>query len=226
LRILIVAATPMEIAPLVASLPHKTRAAARLTGYAHAGHDVDVLTTGVGMVATAAWCSDALARATYDLGLNFGLCGSFDQTLEPGTVVHVQSDRLAELGAEDGDRFLTIHELDLLGDDEFPFTRGQLVNSAPPDNPALRGLPVVEGITVSTVHGNAGSIAAVVRRFTPQVESMEGAAFMYACMIHRLAHAQVRAVSNIVETRNRRAWNVAGAIDSLGRTALEILDRA
>ena len=33
---------------------------------------------------------------------------------------------------------------------------------------------------------------------------MEGAGFMYACLIHGLPFAQVRAVSNIVETRNRR----------------------
>ena len=30
--------------------------------YTHAGHDLDVLITGVGMVATAGWCSRALTR--------------------------------------------------------------------------------------------------------------------------------------------------------------------
>ena len=62
-----------------------------------------MLTTGVGMVATAAWCSQALAQTRYDLALNFGMCGSFDRALELGTVVHVRSDRIAELGAEDGE---------------------------------------------------------------------------------------------------------------------------
>ena len=79
---------------------------------------------------------------------------------------------------------------------------------------------------MNTVHGNERSIAAVVRRFTPQVESMEGAAFMYACLIHGLAFAQVRAVSNFVEKRNRDAWKMADAIRSLGVTALRILDHA
>ena len=32
---------------------------------------------------------------------------------------------------------------------------------------------------------------------------MEGAAFMYACLIQGVPFAQVRAVSNIVERRNR-----------------------
>ena len=57
------------------------------------------------MVATAAWCSRVLTLAPYDLALNLGVCGSFDPALEPGRVVHVVSDRIAELGAEDGEGF-------------------------------------------------------------------------------------------------------------------------
>ena len=39
---------------------------------------------------------------------------------------------------------------------------------------------------------------------------MEGAAFMYACLIAGVPFAQVRAVSNRVERRNRAAWDLAG----------------
>jgi len=58
------------------------------------------------------------------------------------------------------------------------------------------------------------------------VESMEGAAFMYACMVHQVPFAQVRAVSNMVERRNRGSWKMADAIRALGRTAVNILDAA
>jgi futalosine hydrolase len=224
MRILIVAATSMEVAPLVAKLTGVSERHARLKAYRHASHDVDVLLTGVGMVATAAWCSRELALTRYDLAVNVGVCGSFDSSLGPGVVVHVVSDRIAELGAEDDEAFLTAGELNLLGDNEFPFTNGRLINSAPPFNGTLSGLPAVDGITVNTVHGNQRSIAAVVQRLEPHVESMEGAAFMYTCMIHELEFAQVRAVSNIVERRNRGAWKMAEAVGSLGTTTLRILE--
>jgi futalosine hydrolase len=55
---------------------------------------------------------------------------------------------------------------------------------------------------------------------------MEGAGFMQACLIHDVAFAQVRAVSNVVERRNRDAWKLADAIGLLGTTALSILDHA
>ena len=224
MRVLVVAATTGEIAPLVAKLSRASDSGARLQHSIYVNHYVDVLITGVGMVATAAWCSRTIAQTTYDLGLNLGVCGAFDRTLTAGTVVHVVADRLAELGAEDRDAFLTIQQLHLLGDDEFPFTGGELVNARPPANAALSRLPAVNGITVNTVHGNARSIALAVERFKPRVESMEGAAFMYACLINNLPFAQVRAVSNLVEPRNRDAWKLADAIRNLGETAIGILE--
>src|SRR4029453_6521825 len=97
-----------EVAPLVSILAPDARATSRLTAFPRGPHDIDVLTTGVGMVATATWCSRTLVTRDYDLALNVGVCGAFDRTLALGTVVHVTTDRFAELGAEDGDRFLTM----------------------------------------------------------------------------------------------------------------------
>ena len=224
MRILVVSATRAEVGPFVSGLRRTVDETSNVTGYAANGHHVDVLVTGVGMVATATWVSRTFAHVRYDLALNLGVCGSFDRALVPGTVVHVVSDRLAELGAEDGDAFLTIHEMQLLDENAPPFTQGQLVNAAPPVNHVLAGLPSVAGITVSTVHGNEQSIACVTRRCAPQVESMEGAAFMYACLVHAIPFAQVRGVSNLVERRNRNAWTLPEAIAALGDTALRIVD--
>ena len=206
MRILIVAATAAEIAPL------------------QQRPDVEILITGVGMVAAAARTSSALARTRYDLALNLGICGSFDPALSPGAVVHVVSDGMPELGAEDGDTFLSIVELGLLRGDAPPFSNGRLVNAAVPVNPVLKCLPAVHGITVNTVHGNERSIAETVRRFAPQIESMEGAGFMYACLIHAVPFAQLRAVSNTVERRNRGAWKIDEAIANLCRVAADVID--
>jgi futalosine hydrolase len=224
MRLLVVSATDLEIAPLLTQLHRAAEGGPGKQPYTYRAHQIDVLITGVGMVATAAWCSRALSTDSYHLALNLGVCGSFDSSFAPGAVVHVTSDRLAELGAEDGARFLTVHELRLVGEDEFPFKGGLLINSDPPVNDVLGRLPAVSAITVNTVHGGEESIASVAARFKPQIETMEGAAFMYACLIHGVRFAQIRAVSNIVEPRNRDAWKLPDAIRNLCATALEILD--
>jgi futalosine hydrolase len=205
MHILVVASTELEIP--------------RLLGGAHGANDVDVIVTGVGMVATAAQTARALARTRYDLAVNFGVCGSFDPALVPGTVVHVLEDRIAELGAEDGEQFLAIEDMGL----------GQtsvVVNTAPPSIGALDGLARVKAITVNTVHGSEASIAAIRERCAADVESMEGAAFAYACAHAHLPYAQVRAVSNIVERRNRDAWRMELAIRQLDAVARRILEQA
>ena len=219
MRILIVAATDPEVAQILERMYSTPTDDPSVDTYTHGPHEIDVLITGVGMVATAAWCSRALAQTTYDLALNLGVCGSFDEFIEPGTVVHVVSDRIAELGAEDGDQFLSLEELRLPGESEF-------VNLDPPSNPGLEQLPAVTGITVNTVHGNQRSIAAITERFGAQVESMEGAAFMSACLIHKVPFAQVRAVSNLIERRNRESWKLAEAIQNLSVEALRIINHA
>jgi len=224
MRILIVAATDSEIAPLAAQLHEKSSIAPRAKQYEYERHDLGVLTTGVGMVATAAWCSQILAQNQYGLALNLGLCGTFDRKIELAQVVHVTSDCIAELGAEDDENLLNVQELGLLDANEFPFTNGILVNASPPSSATLSGLAAVAGITVNTVHGNEHSIAAVKRRFQPQVESMEGAAFMYTCTVHRVPFAQIRAVSNFVEKRNRAAWELTDAICNLTEVGLRILE--
>ena len=203
MRILVVAATDAELAGLAAD-PR-----------AHRG--VDFLATGVGMVNTAARVSRVLAIDKFDFALNVGLCGSFNAAYPPGAVVHVISDRVSEMGAEDGDSFLALDELNLPGDQSF--------SAGPqPVSAALSALPRVSGITVNTVHGNDVSIARAIDSFHADVESMEGGAFMCACLVGRTPFAQVRAVSNLVERRNRKAWKTSDALESLTKVCGAILD--
>ena len=226
MRVLLVAATELELGPLVARLTPAppSRSSERVRAFTYNAQQVDVLTTGVGMVATATWCSRVLARHPYDFAVNLGVCGSFDPACPPATVVNVITDCIAELGAEDGEQFLTAHQLNLLGADEAPFHGGRLVNPEPESNRVIAQLQRANGVTVNTVHGNAASIERVVERCRPDVESMEGAAFMYSCLVAGARFAQVRAVSNRVERRNRAAWKLREAVEALNETALQVIE--
>ncbi len=233
MTILLVAATLPEVRPLLDALgphttgPHTTTAAARLQHLATpSGTRVDLLVTGVGVVATATWCARALAARPYDVALNVGVCGSFAPAFPPGTVVHVVSEQLPELGAEDGDTFLPLQQLGLLGEDEDPWRGGRLRCATPPANAVLAALPQAHGITVNCAHGDEASIARLLARLSPDVESMEGAAFMYACLTAGAPFAQVRAVSNVVERRNRAAWQLGPAIANLTAVTRRLLDSA
>ena len=168
MRVLLVAATEAEVGPVVGRDWVVHRPSGRESRDIRArGHDIDVLITRRRNGGDRRVVFARTFRERYDLALNLGVCGSFRPEIFPGAVVHVVSDRLRGTGCRRRRAFLTIQDMQLLGDDEFPFTGGRLVNASPPVHGALDQLRAVNGITVNTVHGNDDSIARVDERFQP-----------------------------------------------------------
>ncbi len=207
MNILIVSATQFEVKPLLDFLgialpsPGMNRANIDLEG-----KEINVLITGVGMVNTALMMGRYLDDS-YHMVINAGVCGAFGNELDLGEIVNVTEDILSELGAEDGEEFLTYDKLNLPGEHIFS---AQHQTYLMPDL-----LKKVKGITVNTVHGNKASIEKVNQLYKPDIESMEGAAFFVACKDASKNYIQIRAVSNYVEKRDKSKWQMPLAIKNL-----------
>lgn len=224
MRLLIISATSLEIKPLLNELGKGRLLRHNVTRYNYRNFQVDVLVTGVGMVPTAVGVSMVLGTYSYDAVINAGICGSFNTSLPIGTVLNVATDSLPETGAEDGEHFLSMIDLKLLGEGEFPFTDGVLVNDSVFDSSLINALPEAKGATVNTVHGNVQSIKAFLARSHPDIESMEGAAFFYACKMFRVRCLQIRTVSNFIEERDVSKWNIPLAVRNLNHFLLQMLN--
>lgn len=214
MRILFVAATPFEVENLKLKIENENK-----------GHDIDpdthnfkLLITGVGMVATAFALGRELATEQYDLAINLGIAGCFDRNIALGDLVEITEDTLAELGAEDNETFLPISQL---GFGESNFAASKKLSAIYKDHE----LKQATAITVNTVHGNDESIKKIQQRLNAQIESMEGAAFFYACREAGIPCLQIRAVSNYVEKRNRDNWDIQLAIKNLNNFAIELVNR-
>jgi futalosine hydrolase len=204
---LVVAATLDELTPL---LEHFKLSGDRFIETAA----FDVLITGVGMTATAFALGQHLP-GSYSLVLNLGIAGSFNRNTPLGSVVQVISDVFAELGAENKEQFLSIEQLG--------FGTSTYLSTGDLEHQALEQLLKVKAITVNKVHGNKLSIAAVVNRLDPEIESMEGAAVFYCCSQTGLPALQVRSISNYVEERNKGDWKIGLAIKNLNQWAIDFL---
>jgi futalosine hydrolase len=224
MRLLIVSATSLEIKPLLNELGKGRLLKNDLTRYAYKRFQIDVLVTGVGMVPTAVVTGLALGKYTYDAVINAGICGSFNRDIPIGEIVNITSDCLPETGAEDGEHFLSLIDMKLLDKDEFPFNNGKLVNHSMFDSKLINGLLTVSGVTVNTVHGNEKSIESFVQTHKADVESMEGAAFMYSCKVYKARFLQVRTVSNYIEDRDVSKWDIPLAVKNLNRFLLDLLN--
>lgn len=216
MKILIVAATRFEIQPLLSQLNLSSILGDKFINCRYKNLEIDFLVAGIGMVSTAYHTGKRLSKE-YNLALNMGICGSFNKNLEIGDVVNIVQDHFSDLGAEDGDLYLSIKEIGLEGEIE-------MLNETLIINNVLNEIPKVCGITVNTAHGNEQSIDKVLQKFHPNTESMEGAAFMFVCENEGIPYAQIRAVSNYMERRNKLAWDIPLAINNLNTKVLEILN--
>ncbi|MDB5012873.1 MAG: futalosine hydrolase [Daejeonella sp.] len=213
MNILLVVATQPEIAPFLSKYAKADKNYQVIIG----SHSVEVLITGAGMVATAFALGKHFVSNKYDLAINVGIAGSFDFSLALGDVVLVNEDVFADHGAEDGDNFLSIDEMGFGESRQMPIHTGT-------ENLKTYGFKKVKAITVNKVHGNEYSIEKVIARVSPQIESMEGAAFFYACNKSSMPCIQIRSISNYVERRNREKWNIGLAIKTLNEALIKLLE--
>ena len=210
MKILVVSATKKEIIPTlnkVDSLNSKDLV-------------IDILITGIGSVFTSYLLTRKLVEKEYDLVINVGIAGSFNKDISIGETVYVSQDQFADLGIEDKSEFYTIFEKGFIAKDKFPFKDAVLSN---PYEFNLK-LKQVSAITVNTTHTSSKSIDLFKNKFNTDLETMEGAAFFYVCMLEGVKFMQIRTISNYVEERNLANWDIPLAIKNLNQRLLEIFD--
>ena len=167
MKVLLVSATYQEIAPFVERLEDKV-----VQNNLHSGklnsQEIDCLITGIGINAATYALTKYLQDNKYDLVINAGIAGCYNDTLPIGTVVVVKSDCFADLGIDDNGTFRTVFEEKLADSDEFPFLNGLLQNN--PELPFVSGLQEVKGITVNTASGSKERIRFLKEKFNPDIK--------------------------------------------------------
>ena len=219
MNILIVAATHDELKPLIEK--YKISLDENISTIKISNHSITFLITGVGMVATTFHLTKFFTEnINFDLAINAGIAGSFFSEINIGEVVNVMDERFGDIGAEDGEKFISFIELGFIKQDEFPFMNGKLISEYIFENE----LSDVSGITVNTVHGNDRSIAKVKKRFHASVESMEGAAFAYCCAQYKIPWIEIRSISNYIEPRDKSKWDIPLAINNLNAWLINFIE--
>jgi futalosine hydrolase len=192
--------------------------------YRFGGFDISLLVAGVGSVSTAWAMKQWLSQNEKpDLAINAGIAGSYKDELLIGDVVMPLSDCFADAGIEDGDRFFTLSEAGLIGAHDFPYEDGLLYADSWYSEKMKGILKPVRAITVNTATGSENTRSKLLKKFNPDIETMEGATFFYICCREKIPFLALRAISNKVEPRNRNNWNIALAINNLSEKLIDVL---
>jgi futalosine hydrolase len=196
-----------------------------------AGRDCVLLLTGVGLV-NAAW---ALGRAAQLPGLsgvvNLGVAGSFDPDRFPlGRAAVVRREIWPEYGLQTGNTAdahgLGFAQHAAAGPDQVPVWNQ--VDLRPEEDAHRMGLhledlPGAVSLSVGTVTATAERARSLQQGYGADMENMEGFALAYGCLCAELPFVELRCVSNRVGSRRRKDWDMAGALDGLGRAVAGLL---
>lgn len=164
----------------------------------------------------------------YDLVINIGIAGSYNMERFPmGSAAVICREHFGDLGFETADGFRDLFQSGILEEDGFPYTGGALVRPVLPFGEIEKVLDKYDngvGVTVQTVTGDPVKVEALCNRYSPQIESMEGAAVYYAALQENVPFFELRTVSNAVGERNRKNWDIPAALATLEVCCREIME--
>lgn len=213
MAILLCAATTFEIEPTVQLLK---------SGALKTNDMVEVLITGVGLVAATYHLTRQLLLKKPPIVIQAGVGGCLDEHIALGETVVIKNEFIGDLGVQEHTNFQTLFHLNLLKDNEQPFKERKLGN---PYNNLMEAcnLKVTDGVTVNEISTNRERINFYKNYYKASIESLEGAALHYVALMEDIPFLQLRAVSNYIGERDKKNWLMKGAIDNLNTTLQRIL---
>jgi futalosine hydrolase len=200
MHLLLCSATPFEIQPTIDFIKREKLL------------NVEILITGVGLVAATYSITQAILRKKPQFILQAGVAGCLDEHLPLTKIVVVENEMTGDVGVLQQGHFHSLFDLGLLGQNDPPWTNGKLTNNVEALKSA--GLTMVDGVTVNEITTSPERIRHY-RELGARIESMEGAALHYVALREKIPFLQIRSLSNFVGERDKGRWMMKEAINSL-----------
>ena len=213
MNVLIVAATVLEISPFLEQ--YRTNKSM--------SSSIDILVTGIGLTATTYSLTRQLNLKRPDLIIQAGVGGCFDTSVPLGSVLAIKQEAIADQSVIELDKLKTMFDLKLVPQNQYPFSKGWLVNKSEVLKKVR--LKKVKGVSVNEITTSKQKVKFYNETFSPVVESMEGAALHYVCLMEKIPFVQIRSVSNYIAERNKKNWNMKESIINLNNELINLLQQ-
>jgi futalosine hydrolase len=213
MHLLLVSATDFEI--------NETADWLNQSAFHHNAPKAELLISGVGQLKTCFNLQKKIQvqRPELVIQAGFGGTGSKEDICK---VFAIRSEKIADLGLMEKSGFTSIFAMGLEQPDNFPFREGKLIN---PYRRLMEwtGLPLIDGITVNEI--KSSDFAGFQRNAVPVVESMEGAALHYVCLMEKIPFLQIRSISNVTGDRDKTRWKLKEAGKNLNEALVLLIQK-
>lgn len=176
---------------------------------------------GVGLVATAIHATKTISTEKPDLALQIGIAGAFGD-IPLGSASLIESDCIGDQGVWEENQFNDCFALNLSNGNNFPYQANQLINETAKEFQSAQ-FNLASSVSVNQITTDPQMIDYYQNKLQVQLESMEGAAFHWACLTEKIPFLQIRGVSNTVGERNKQHWKIKEALEVAASTTLEFI---
>ena len=184
--------------------------------------NIHVLITGIGILETIYTLMQQLNSFRPDAWIQLGIGGAVDKSLDIGNVYAIESEMLYGFGAQDRDgMILDQFHLGWRDANEFPYTDGKLLC---PFATKISNLQNASGMTSLFAHGRTEEIEKITSHPHGQIENMEGMPFFYVSLMENIPFVSLRAISNVVESRDKSKWQIDKAVKALNAKVIAFIN--
>ena len=185
---------------------------------------------GVGKVNAAHSTTLILENYDIDILILFGIGGAYSGSV--GDIAVAESENYGEEGVitKEGWRSMEFMEVPLLKKDKEYYNTFPLdikLKEMAVEASKESGLKVRSGnfVTVSQCSGTRESGEIVMKRFNGICENMEGVAVAHICALYGIPMIEIRGISNIIEDRDLKKWNIKQAALNCNKAVFELIKR-
>ena len=185
---------------------------------------LDYWITGVGPIATTQFLEKNITAKKPDLIIQIGIAGAINDQIDIGSSVAVKVEMISDMGVWEADGYKDIFDMGFADRNTFPYQHGMLVN---PHQLLLTQskLPLVKGFGVNEISTSSEKISLLKHHYNVDIESMEGNAFHYVCLMNKLPFIQLRGISNYVGDRDKSRWKIKESLQTTYDACMTLLDQ-
>jgi futalosine hydrolase len=221
MRLLIVSATVHEIQPLLQHFEFQQQK--NIFSFQKNHQQIDVLIAGIGSAIFTFHVMEYLQHHRPDAAIQAGFAGVKENFIELGNTFEIVADCFADNGAFENDNYKTLFDLNLMNENEFPFSKAMLANDSKfpiPFHPIKKAI----GRSVNLIEADENRLEKLNQKFHCDAESMEGSAFHHVMLHKKIAFKQIRSASNFIGERNKTKWEMKTSIENLSSFLINVVE--
>lgn len=198
------------------------------------GKDIVYISSGLGKTNAAHAATLLILKRNPSLIINFGIGGTYPSSgLNVGDIAVATKEIYGDEGFITDKGFFGIESIGIpllkrgrkKYFNEFVFDKKLIKRVLNLINTGKVQIKAGPFITLSTCTGIKKKAVELEKKYGALCENMEGAAIAHICAVYGIPVLEIRGISNIVEDRNKKKWDIRQASENCQDTLIDLISR-